>query len=84
VHHTLSVEQVGLHHGVARVDQTNAIDDERVAIKIRLQRVRRDAPDALFILLHRQSRRALVAEEDLLRIGSAEAESDPAVRVYLR
>ena len=83
VHDTLGVEQVGLHHGIGRVDQADTVGHKRVTVKIRFQGRCCDAPYALFVLLHGQTLGPLKREKDLPGVRSAETEGDAAVRVHL-
>jgi hypothetical protein len=79
---TLRVEQIGFHQGIRRVDQTDSVGHERVAVKIRLQWNGGDAPDALFVFLHDLGLCALASERDFLGVWGAETECGAAVRVY--
>ena len=84
MHHTLGVEEVGLHQRIGGVHQADAVGGERVTVKIRLQRAGGDAPDALLVFLHGQALRALAGEKDFLGVGKAESEGDALVGVNLR
>ena len=60
------------------------IRDERVTVEIRLERIGRDAPDALLVFLHRHGGDALACELTLLGVRIAEAESYAVVRMHFR
>src|SRR5208337_677951 len=83
VHGTLGVKQVGFHQVVRGVDQADPIGLKRVTVEIRVQRIGSDTPNTLLVFLHGQRLCTLAGKQDLLSIGSAEAESNTMVRVYL-
>src|SRR5216683_128617 len=84
MHLARGVEQVGLQQWGGRINQVHAIGDECITVKVGCQRLRRDAPNALLVFLHRQIfRRAFQGKRNLLRIWRPKPKRHTAVRMYV-
>jgi len=74
----------GFNHGVDRVNDAEAVHQERIRIQVGFERADRQAPDALGILLEgRGLLPQFSAQADLARVGSAQPEGHRAVRAHL-
>ena len=72
-----------LHLPIGRIVDRRAVDHERVRVVVRREDVARRAPDALFVLLHRQPRLP-DRDDDLLGVGRAQPEGDATVGADVR
>ena len=75
-----AVEKVGLDRVVGRIEESDAIGDDGVAVIIGSERVGGEGPDALIVLLHGEGLgNAFKGDGGFFDVGSAEAEGDAIV-----
>ena len=81
--HALETAERRLHLPVRRVAHRRAVDHQRVRVDVGRHRIAGDAPDALFVLLHRQPLSAN-RDSDFLRVGRAKTERHALVAANFR
>src|SRR5260370_28120179 len=85
VNYARPTEEVGLSDVIGRIEQADAIGDDRVAVIIGSERLGGDAPDALIVFLHRQGLGSAFDEDgDFLVVGPTETKGYASIGVHLR
>ena len=84
MHNIAEIQQIGLDHGVGRIEKMDAVGFKRIAIEIRRQRGTRSTPDTLLVFLHsKRTFGAFDADTNLLSSGRAQAERYRAIGMNL-
>src|SRR6476620_3968332 len=81
--HALETSERRLQLAICRIVDRGAVDHQRVVVDVRVHRIACEAPDTLFILLHRQLL-ATHRHRDFLGVWRAKAERHSSVRCDLR